>query len=134
MTEEQETCEYSDTDWEVDGVIAAAEEKGFKVIRSTSTTLLLDLDNGAAHDRYRKVFASLKKVFNLRQIDEWYSKSGVGRHVVLVCDELSFESRVALQAALGSDPVREGLAIARFRAGVDEPSLLFKPGAAARDI
>jgi len=40
---------------------------------------------------------------------------------------LSFVKRVAIQAALGSDPIRECLAISMEIDGLIEPSVLFKP-------
>lgn len=55
--------------------------------------------------------------------ERWISKNG-GLHVVISCDRtLSPATRVALQAALGSDPKREILAICTL----ENPSFLNRP-------
>lgn len=113
--------------WGIVNAIAVAEMAGMEVVRSTETTLLLDLDTGAAQDQYRRMFKSIGSVYGLNPLRQWQSKSGVGLHVVLTCSPMSFQERVALQACLGSDPVREALAIAMAADGHENPSVLFKP-------
>lgn len=119
-----EIAEYS---WSIDDAVASAAELGFTVVHSSPDRILLDLDDGAAMDRYRQMLPRLTSVFGLKEKERWRSKSGVGTHVVVECDPLPFASRVAIAACLGSDPMREGLAVAMLRDGKDEPSVLFRP-------
>jgi len=119
--------EQKQYEWEIDAAVERAESDGFNVIRSTATTLLLDLDDGASFDRYRRVVRSMGPLYSLKEINKWRSKSLVGYHVVLSCKEMDFCQRVALQACLGSDPIREALAIAMHRDGKIDPSVLFQP-------
>ena len=87
----------------------------------------MDLDDEQALKTYEKVLPIVTELFELKELDRWKSKSGVGIHVVLQCKPLSFVKRVAIQAALGSDPIRECLAISMEIDGLIEPSVLFKP-------
>lgn len=125
---ETETEEYN---WDIDESIKSAREKGFEVVQSTETTLLLDLDDGSSLDRYRKMLPRIANLYGLKESARWSSQSGVGMHVVVTCNAMAFPQRVALQACLGSDPVREALAIAMHADGKENPSVLFKPGKAA---
>jgi hypothetical protein len=114
-------------EWCIDSAIESARESGMDVVRSTEDRILLDLDDGASLDRYRKMLLKLRDVFDLKEVERWKSKSGVGVHVVISCRALPFVSRIAIAACLGSDPMREGLAVAMARDGKEEPSVLFRP-------
>ena len=113
--------------WNIDIACERAEKDGMSVIRSTQTTLLLDLDDKVAVQTLEIMAPKLSALFSLVEQERWPSKSGIGVHVVLSCCEMKFPERVALQAALGSDRLREALAIAMFLDGKMEPSVLFKP-------
>lgn len=114
-------------EWEIEAAIECAEKDGFTVIRSTETTLLLDLDDGQSIDRYRKISKSIGALFGLKESSRWLSKSKVGTHVVVNCKPMGFLERVALQAVLGSDPIREALAVGMYLDGHKDPSVLFQP-------
>lgn len=108
----------------------AAKDAGCTVIMSTPYTLLLDMDNGAALDRY-----ALMRRYLLRQypgvVEEqrWVSKSGKGTHIVMRMEHpLEVPGRLLLQSFLGSDPVRDMLGLSMFRMGIENPIMLFKPG------
>jgi len=100
-----------------------------EVIRSTPRTILLDLDDGAAMDRYRHVLQRIKDLFGgLAEESRWKSKSGIGTHVVVKAGmDLTVEQRLLLQCALGSDPIRESLGLNLLLNGVSNPIALFKP-------
>lgn len=117
-------------EWGIESAIEQAEAGGFTVVRSTDRTLLLDLDDGAALETYREMLPKLAQLYGLKEAERWHSKSGVGVHVVVACEVMSFQERVALQACLGSDRMREALAIAMAADGEENPSVLFKPRAA----
>ena len=113
--------------WCIEDSIEAAKQAGFQIVESSDSQLLLDLDTADDLLRYNSVFSHLRNVFALREVDRWKSKSGKGLHVVVACNPLPFPERAALQACLGSDPIREGLAIAMHRDGKKDPSVLFMP-------
>jgi len=119
-----ETEKY-DFRWEE--AIEEAEAQGKTVVHSNRNVILLDLDNKESFYHYETMFPILRAFFNLTETDTWRSSSGKGRHVVLACDPLDFPTRIALQAALGSDRKREGLALAMLKEGHGEHSFLFKP-------
>jgi hypothetical protein len=112
---------------QLEEAIYNAEQNGFEVIHSEVDRLLLDLDDDKALRTYEMVLPTVAETLELKEIDRWKSKSGTGIHVVLSCKPLCFYARVALQAALGSDPIRECLTVDRADNGLVEPSVLFKP-------
>lgn len=108
-----------------------AIEQGFEVVRSNERRLLLDLDDQPAVEAYCRVRPLLSEHFGFTTSTTWASKSGKGSHVVIELERpLPFITRIALQAALGSDGKRELLSIIRMYHGCEEPSMLFKPKAA----
>lgn len=113
--------------WSILEAAEKAIERGFSVVWSTPTTLLLDLDNGGALDIYCGQMKRIGALFSLRESDRWSSKSGVGIHVVVACKELSPLERIALQACLGSDPLREALAVRMLADGIANVTCLFRP-------
>lgn len=112
-----------------------AERRDCDVIVATSSTLLLDFDSLEGVATYERNRDMVNRMFQIKNEETWRSGSGLPYHlhVVLTLDAvLNVAERVALQAALGSDPVREMLSIRRIHLGdKNEPSLLFKPKAAA---
>jgi hypothetical protein len=115
---------------------AASDEAvaaGMTVVRSTPTTLLLDLDTSQQRDQYKVMFKRFNHlVKGANESDRWASKSGDGIHVVVTLPEpRPIEDRLLFQAVLGSDPVREMLGLALLRAGEANPIMLFKPAAIA---
>jgi len=109
---------------------AKARAKGFEIVESDDGTLTVDLDGPCAISSFDDIFERAAELFGLTVIDRWESKSGPGHeHVVVRCDNQPRDVvwRIALQAILGSDPIRELLALKRLENGVAEPSQLFKP-------
>jgi len=109
-----------------------AQSAGLTVVEPDDFTLLIDLDGPEGYAQFERVFPRAAELFGLTISDRWPSKSGELYHehvVVSVTDHgpLDVTTRVALQSILGSDPVRELLALKRFENGVAEPSTLFKP-------
>lgn len=112
---------------EVAAAVEQAESNGFTVVHSDPTHLLLDLDTASSVAQYNRVLPILQRHIAATEKRRWLSKSG-NLHVVLELDEaLPIEQRLLLQAALGSDGVREVLSLIRSKAGIKEPSKLFKP-------
>ena len=113
--------------WNIEQKIVEAQLDGFEPIRSNSTRLLLDLDDNESLETYERVLPRLQEIFDIEETDRWLSKSGKHTHIILQCQPLSFDTRVIIQTALGSDPVRECLASLMHKDGFEEPSVLFKP-------
>lgn len=111
--------------------ILAADMKNaadnFDVVRSTPTTLLLDLDTPAARVQFERVFPKVLEHFEVVGSQSWLSKSGNTHMLITLAAPLELPARLALQAALGSDGVREVLSLKRMANGCEEPSLLFRP-------
>lgn len=99
----------------------------FDVVQSTENTLLLDLDTKAARDQFNRVFPKVREHYSVSCLRTWRSKSGNTHREVVLRVDLPFTYRVALQAALGSDGVKEALSLQRYRNGCVEPSMLFRP-------
>ena len=105
---------------------ARAEASGFEVIWGNSRRITVDLDNGKElNDDVLGILSQLTEF----TIKRWTSKSGHGEHVCIDTKEFfTVTERAAIQAALGSDPKREMLALLNTRAvGYTEPFMLFKP-------
>jgi hypothetical protein len=112
---------------DVERTIKDQTSQGVEVVQSASNLLLLDLDNIDSYERYKAVRSKVFEYWEPRKIEEWESKSG-NRHVkITLGSELPPETRCALQAAMGSDGIREVLGLVRLMAGCKEPFLLFKP-------
>ena len=72
--------------------------------------LLLDLDAG--QEPVAEILSIVREKFGIKSEQRWISRSGTGIHVVIKMDgPLPPAERIALQAALGSDPKRESIAI-----------------------
>jgi len=114
---------------DIDAAIVTGFSRGFEVIQSTRNTLLLDIDSEDDFNRYKFALPLVMEFLNIKEIQMWESKGLAGhRHILITLNEdLHVLTRIALQAALGSDPRREIFAIERVKAGISEPSLLFRP-------
>lgn len=104
--------------------------QGFDVVQGDTTHMNLDLDTPEDLSYYQdKALLVLQNYISIREIKRWKSKSGIGTHVVLELDaELPVAVRIALQAVLGSDRMRELYGIVKVIAdATEEPSILFRP-------
>lgn len=107
---------------------AVAVADGMMVRMADDNHLLLDLDDEAAIARFAKLRPKLADLFGAKVVEEYESRSGPGHlHVILELGEpFPAAFRIALQAAMGSDPLRELLSLRRLANGVVEPSRLFR--------
>lgn len=106
--------------------LKAAEEK-FDVVRSGPYTVLVDLDTPEAAAQFKRVLPKVQECFGVEQIETWLSKSGNKHAAITLASPQPATVRLALQAALGSDGVREVLGLKRHENGCEEPSALFRP-------
>lgn len=114
-------------EWNINGAIEKAISEGFEIIRSDNNTILLDIDNPESMERFHYFYEKIYDSFDLRVSKTWKSRHG-NYHIVIECSiSMPFPNRVAIAACLGSDPIREALAIRMYMDGINEPSVLFKP-------
>lgn len=114
----------------VSDVIEQAKAR-FDVVITTPTTLLIDIDTPLQLRQYERIMNKFSGSFGMTERERWKSKDG-GTHIVVDVDcHLQPVERIALQACLGSDPVREMLGLKHIENEVDEFSFLFRPRSAA---
>lgn len=113
--------------------IAQAEAEGFLVIKADAKTLLLDLDTPDSLKQFGRVLPVMKEHLGVTEISGWNSKSGRCHIRLTMAEKQPWQIRYAMQAALGSDGMREALAIRQMLNGCDEASILFKPANAVED-
>jgi len=120
----------SKIDVDVERGIQKGLEQGCCVLRGDPHHLLLDFDSAAMYKRFRQMYADFDRFFPVDSMSEWPSSSGgEHRHVLLRLKKpiKSAALRSALQAALGSDPMREMFSAICILDGGQEPSLLYVP-------
>jgi len=111
-----------------DAAIELAKANGHEIVLPTPSTLLLDLDTPESLDRYEALRDTFFERFNLKEKSRWKSRSNTGWHVVVEMEEAcGCYFIVAMQAILGSDPVREILSLERIENNVDPYGFLIKP-------
>jgi hypothetical protein len=109
------------------------EAKGeFEIIFPDDFTILLDIDSEEAYNRYKTMFKKFCEYFALKEngLEEYFSISGPPkRHVIIRIEppKLNKFQRIALQAILGSDPMKEFYSLERVRQGIENPIFLLKP-------
>lgn len=112
---------------ELDAAILQAKIDGFEVVRADDTHLLLDLDNEQALAQFDRVLPVVMEHFGATDIERWRSKSGNTHIRLRIASPQPWAVRYALQTALGSDGVRDVLAIVQMLNGCDEAAMLFRP-------
>ena len=109
-------------------VISKATKAGFEVIRSSPTTLLLDVDTTSQETQFARMYIPFLEAYQPNgELEEWKSKGGNIHMVLHMNNPLTVVHRIALETILGSDPQRSLFALLRVKKGVEEPGLLFKP-------
>lgn len=108
--------------------LARVISEGYQVVTPLANQLQVDIDSAehyAAFLHSAEVLLRNWKDAYIVDIEDHPSKSGGGRrHITLTLPfEVSPWQRIALQAALGSDPVRELLSATRLMRGDVHPTL-----------
>jgi hypothetical protein len=107
-----------------------AEARGDTVLVATDPReLYIDIDSDEQRRQFDRMFEYVAREYGCRVADRWMSKSGPGHeHIIVVLDrDFTVAERIALQAILGSDPLRDLLTLKRLHDGVEQPIRLFKP-------
>lgn len=99
----------------------------FDAVRADCNTLLVDLDTPEAFAQWDRVLPKVREHFGIEKIEAWHSKSGNRHAAITLSRPQPVAVRLALQASLGSDGVREVLGLKRSENGCEEPSALFRP-------
>lgn len=112
-----------------------AKDKGRRVVLPGPRELFLDIDGAEAATFACEAIERLRDAFEI--VDYVWRPSPSGRddfwHVtVTIGHDVTPAERIAMQAALGSDRMHEGLSLAAHRAGNQTPTVFFElPGPAA---
>lgn len=118
--------------------IARVESEGFRVVLPADNELLIDIDT---EQHYATFLRSLESVVrNVGNFSDWRieahpSKSGLPRQHITISLPFAVDpyERIAWQAALGSDPMRELLSAIRLMRGDAHPTLFVELGAHMTD-
>lgn len=128
-----------------DITFSKARESGYEVVIPTADQLQLDIDktwpfpepaiNGkrglhAIHHgnaRSIEVLRRFQDEFTIARTEAWKSAGGNCHVVLTLAHNLELAQRIALQAILGSDPMRELLNLRRVLCSADDPVALFRP-------
>jgi hypothetical protein len=114
--------------------IKLAADEGLTAFEPTYNELLLDLDdgkeiNGTAYQSMRRNGYEVVSCLVTR------SKSGNGTHVYLrLAAPITWSERIALQAILGSDPVKEIISLMRLRENWEYYSMCFETAEEAKRV
>lgn len=104
-----------------------AEQRGCVVVEANPDQLQLDLDSISDVIFYGAMMSNFQEQLGIVEVDRWYSKSN-NTHVVLQLRENTpLETRIMLQACLGSDRKREILSYLYAKNNAPHPVVLFKP-------
>jgi hypothetical protein len=111
--------------------VAKAARLGLLLVKPTDEQVFVDLDSLEQTTDFFGRWPEFLKLWPLATYKMTPSTSGKpGRHHVIVTvsdlKPLADHERIALQAALGSDPLREMLAIYHGRAGYEHTSVFFE--------
>lgn len=111
-------------------VAEKCEREGLILSLPAANELQLDLDDEGSHERFMLSWEILARELGLDPTGYRMTKSRRKERGLHVRIELPFDvtpwQRIALQAALGSDPVREVLSCIRLMAGDPNPTLLIE--------
>lgn len=115
---------HSDPNETREEYIAKCEAEGLVVCYPKEDELFIDIDNEKHYEEYQRTSAILFREADITQVKETISKSGTGKHIrIKMPFAMSDVERIAWQAALGSDPVRELLSMLRYMEEDTQPTL-----------
>jgi hypothetical protein len=106
--------------------IDQAEREGLLVVYPKDNEIMIDIDNGHSLQLFQKQMDIVKKYIGVLGVEQHPSKSGEGKwHItVTLATTVTPLERLALQAMLGSDRVRELLGYVEYKNN-DPTSTLF---------
>lgn len=122
----QDEGTYNDEDREA--LFSYFESQGYKVVKPSEYELQVDIDGREEWERHLVLRVRLAQMGLVERIEEQPSPSGLpNRHVTITLNiPLTPFSRIAFQAALGSDPMRELLSLQRAVQGIKDATVFFE--------
>ena len=108
---------------------AYAAEQGVDVRYPMANELFIDIDNDAAYNTFNDNFSLLHDMMPgyVSFVESPSRRKKDGKHIVVTLPRnVTPLERIALQAALGSDPRREAHSLRRYFAGDPLPTLFFE--------
>lgn len=129
--ENTDDCSGSDGHTRLDQLEEAAAARKCRIVEPKSNELFLDIDSEEQAARARAIVMNKKvrKLLGIKTTSVTPSPSGQPGHyhvTVTLYDSVNEERRVFLQAVLGSDPVREILAMQRIEQGIAPVTVFFE--------
>lgn len=110
-----------------ENAVDKAERLGMALVIPGDDELFVDLDSKGALDLFDSRFKQFIKVCPTARRQFTTSKSGNWHvYVTVPGSKFTMEQRIALQAALGSDPLREMIAVFHHAEGYEYPSVFFE--------
>jgi hypothetical protein len=114
--------------------IEQAEREGLDVVFPADNELFIDIDNEHSFQMFQKQMDIVKKYIGVVKMNEYTmyavttSRHGLpGRHIVIkLARNVTELERIALQACLGSDRVREVLGFVQMQNGDPHPTLFLE--------
>lgn len=127
LSESDTKLEDADYDFDV-AAEDVAKSRNQIVVYPKPNQLQLDLDTEDAFSEFQRRFGTMDFSDTPPTVDIKESASGEGhRHVTLTFNKIFEEwERLAIQAALGDDPIRVFLNVKRKIHGIENPSRLFE--------
>lgn len=119
-------------------IAAVATERGLICLFPSNYELTLDIDKS-----FRRTYLDDSRVLQVLDMNKLmiqepllFTRSASGNtHIwIRLIRPMDIASRVALQAALGSDPIRETLSILRYQCGSKAASVLFETEEGAAEV
>ena len=107
---------------------AKAKEGNLDIVFPKSNELQIDIDNEHSYQVFKNQIVILRKYISVTNIEEHESKGGLpGRHItVTLFKDVTMIERLALQAMLGSDRIRELLGYIRYDRKEPRPTCFFE--------
>ncbi len=118
-------------------VEATAKSRGLIAFYPGTHEIFLDIDEGMKDPLVSVTEALNRGGFKIRALGRLVtvSQSGKGKHIYLhLSDFVNPLERIAIQAVLGSDPLKEALSLCRYRKQCEVPTVLFETPAWAKRV
>ncbi len=110
-----------------ENAVDKAARLGMKLVLPEPNELFVDLDNHEAIKDFKVRWEEFLKVYPLSSVTYTTSKGGnLHAYITMLEPVESMTHRIALQAALGSDPLREMIAVKHLLEGYEYPSCFFE--------
>lgn len=104
-----------------------AQKSNLMAVLPKRNELQIDLDSEQAYAQFLRAFSVMSRYRSLEIVSLQWSKSGAPhRHIYIKTTRVSDKTRVALQAMLGSDVVRENLSMQRIACKMKNPTVFFE--------